>query len=49
MLKADVKTKERIEKMNAIAETEDEKEIFSPDVGLYETLFIMADNIKAVK
>ena len=49
MLKSDEKSKERIEKMNALAETEDEKEIFSPDVGLYETLFIMADNIRFLK
>lgn len=45
-LKSDEKRKKDLENRNALAETEDDKENFVPDVGLFEALHILFDYIK---
>ncbi|MBR1375016.1 MAG: carboxy terminal-processing peptidase [Cardiobacteriaceae bacterium] len=44
-MKSDIKRKEDIDKSNALVELEDDKELFVPDVGLYEALKIFSDDI----
>lgn len=49
LLEADKKKKEQIEKRNLAVTNEEEKEIFVPDIGLYESLFILLDYIEMVE
>ncbi len=46
-LQADKKRKADIERRNAVAETEEDKESFVPDVGLYEALNILYDHLQS--